>query len=61
MTQPIQSWWQSPYRSEPSIDELLDDPIGRLIMARDQVRSEDVNLLMRDVAARLRGTEKRAA
>lgn len=61
MVQEIQSWWQSPYRSEPTIAEMLNDPIVHLVMARDQVRGDDVSSLMHNVAARMRQIENRAA
>ena len=61
MEQNIKSWWQSPYRSEPSVAEMLDDPIVHLVMARDCVRREDVSALMRQVALRLNQADKQAA
>ncbi len=61
MKKEIQSWWQCPYRSEPSVAEMLEDPIVHLVMARDRVRREDVSVLLRNVARRMRQIEKRAA
>lgn len=61
MKHDIQSERQNPYRSEPLVAEMLEDPIVHLVMARDQVRSEDVSRLMGDMAARLNRNEKKAA
>ena len=61
MKQNIQSWWLSPYRSEPSIDDMLNDPIVHLVMVRDNIHQDDVKRLMLDVAARLSRMEKQAA
>ena len=35
-----------------TLDELLSDPIIRLLMARDRVRPEDVRMLLAQCAAR---------
>ena len=51
-------------RFEPTLDEMLSDPIVRVLMQRDGVRDEDVRLLVRDVAGRLQRTgfrQRRAA
>lgn len=61
MRREIQSWWQSPYRSEPNIMEMLDDPIVQLVMARDRLHKDDVRTLMKDAARRLSTIEKQAA
>ena len=43
-------------RFEPTLDEMLSDPIVQVLMERDGVRDEDVRLLVRDVAGRLQRT-----
>lgn len=45
---PVRGW-----NGEPPISELLDDPITRLIMARDRLRVEDVSSLMTSMRLRL--------
>ncbi|NQV99935.1 MAG: hypothetical protein HQ483_09590 [Rhodospirillales bacterium] len=61
MNPDIESWWQCPYRSEPTIAEMLNDPIVHLVMARDNVRGQEVSDLIRDMAMRLGLTAKQAA
>ena len=61
MGREIQSWWQSPYRSEPNMTEMLDDPIVQLVMDRDRLHKDDVRSLMKDAARRLLLIEKQAA
>jgi hypothetical protein len=43
---------------EPSIDELLADPIVRALMAADGVRASELEALLRSVAKRLRASAK---
>ena len=38
---------------EPALDEVLDDPIVRLVMARDRLPPEEVRAHVEAVAARL--------
>lgn len=40
-------------RCEPTLDEMLADPIVQVLMQRDGVRDDDLRLLVRDVANRL--------
>jgi hypothetical protein len=54
MSEHIQSWWQSPYRTEPSLAEMISDPIVHLVMARDNVCQEDVRNLFREMAVRMK-------
>jgi len=61
MGQEIQSWWQSPCRSNPSLEEMLNDPIVHLVMARDRLHHEDVRALMCDAARRMSLNNKQAA
>ncbi len=42
-------------KAEPTLEEMLADPIIRLMMARDRVRSADVQALMADVRQRRSG------
>jgi hypothetical protein len=46
---------------EPTVSELLGDPIGRLIMARDGLRAETVWDFMHDAKRRLRSVPPLAA
>ena len=39
--------------AEPSIDDLLNDPIVRAVMAADGVEPEELRALLRSVAERL--------
>lgn len=41
------------YDAEPSLRELLDDPVVHLVMERDGVRSDEVEELMTRVRTRL--------
>jgi len=41
---------------EPSIEEMLADPIVRAIMAADDIRAGELETLVRSVAKRLRAT-----
>ena len=43
---------------EPSIDEMLDDPIVHLLMQRDGLRPEDVRAIWVAAAERLRHPNK---
>ena len=43
----------SPYNEEPSIDEVLEDPIVHLLMARDGVRMTTLVLLICETRQRL--------
>ncbi len=61
MGREIQSWWQSPYRSEPNMLDMLEDPIVQLVMDRDRLHKDDVHTLMKDAARRLSLIEKQAA
>jgi hypothetical protein len=45
---------------EPPLDEVLDDPIVRLVMARDRLMPDDVKAYVDAVVRRLR-REKRPA
>ncbi|MFC7332485.1 hypothetical protein [Rhodocista pekingensis] len=38
---------------EPTLSEMLDDPLVRLVMARDGVRPDEVRTLIAATAARL--------
>ncbi|CAK0754413.1 hypothetical protein CCP1ISM_5770002 [Azospirillaceae bacterium] len=40
------------------VDDLLDDPIGQLIMTRDGVTREDVLAVMTDMRSRLFGSRR---
>ena len=42
---------------EPAIDEMLKDPIVRLVMRRDGIGEADVRAAIAPVAARLHGVE----
>ena len=44
---------------EPTIDELLEDPIAGLLMARDGVRAETVWMCIRTVGQKLSGQAAR--
>jgi hypothetical protein len=39
-------------RREPTLEELLNEPIIQAIMARDSVRADEIRRLMRQVHAR---------
>lgn len=41
-------------RMEPPLEEMLDDPIVRLVLARDRLTPDAVRAAMRDAALRLR-------
>ena len=43
--------------AEPPLEELLNDPIAHLLMARDRLRSEQVWAYVNDARRRLRGRE----
>jgi hypothetical protein len=43
-------------RPEPTIEELLSEPIIQAIMARDSVRADEVRRLMQQVRARMMHT-----
>ena len=40
---------------EPSLDELLDDPIARAVMARDGLSAETIRALVVETRRRLQG------
>lgn len=44
-------------RREPSLRELLEDPIMDLLLARDGVAREEVEHIIRDVAHRIVGND----
>jgi len=39
-----------PRRFEPSIDEMLDDPVVRALMVADRVDPDDLRALLRSIA-----------
>jgi hypothetical protein len=45
------------WNGEPSINEMLDDPIVALVMARDGVQPEDLDRLIADLRRRLSGDD----
>ena len=48
---------RKPENAEPTVEELLNDPIAHLVMARDQLQSEQVWAYVNDARRRLRGRE----
>jgi hypothetical protein len=44
---------------EPTLEELLGDPITRLLFARDRVKEEDMRALLDAVRQKLRGGVRR--
>jgi len=42
---------------EPSLDELLSDPVTRLVMARDGFSDEAVRMLIKEARQRLRARD----
>lgn len=44
--------------TEPTVEELLSDPIARLLMARDRLRPEVVWECVKDAKRRLRQRER---
>lgn len=51
--------WRRRLDGEPSIKELLDDPVIEAVMARDGVRRKELELLIDDVRGRLAGRDRR--
>ena len=49
------------YRKDPSLSEILDDPIVVAVMARDGVKREHVQHLMDQMRRRLRAQQERLA
>ncbi len=49
------------FKLEPTLEEILADPIIRLMMARDHVRSADVQALMAGVRRRRTGLDARGS
>ena len=47
--------WNTP---EPSIEEMLADPIVRALMTADGVRADELEALLRSIAKRLRASTK---
>jgi hypothetical protein len=48
---------RKPENAEPTVEELLNDPIARMLMARDQLQSEQVWAYVNDARRGLRGRE----
>ena len=48
-------------RPEPSLDDLLDDPILHAVLARDGLKVEEVRLFLNEMKERLRPTCRKAA
>ncbi len=46
-------------RPEPTLAEMLDDPVVRAVMERDGVRPHDIIHLMARMRARLRDAQRR--
>lgn len=51
--------WRRRLDGEPSIKELLDDPVIEAVMARDGVRRKELEHLIDDVRGRLAGRDRR--
>lgn len=49
------------FRKDPSLSEILDDPIVVAVMARDGIDREQVQLLMDQMRRRLRARQERLA
>lgn len=47
-------------RGEPAIEDVLADPLIRLVMARDGITSESLRQLVQDASRRLRPPERHA-
>ena len=45
--------------AEPTVDELLDDPIAQLLMARDRLQPEQVRAYVNDARRKLRDRQSR--
>ena len=45
------------HNAEPTVEELLDDPIGRLLMARDGLQPEQVRACVGNARQKLRDRE----
>lgn len=54
-SQPTGNRWRRMLHGEPSVKELLDDPVIEAVMARDGVRRKDLETLIADVRCRLNG------
>jgi hypothetical protein len=50
---PLVGQWRRRLHGEPTIQELLDDPVIEAVMARDGVARADLVLLIDDVRVRL--------
>ena len=48
-------------RPEPSLDDLLDDPILHALLARDGLKVDEVRQFLDEMKERLRLTRRRAA
>ena len=48
-------------RPEPSLDDLLDDPILHALLARDGLKVEEVRQFLDEMKERLRLTRRRVA
>jgi hypothetical protein len=47
-------------KPEPSLDDLLDDPILHAVLARDGLTVEEVRLFLKEMKERLRPSRKAA-
>lgn len=56
---PSANRWRFMLDGEPSIKELLDDPVIEAVMARDGVRRKELEHLIADVRVRLNGRDGR--
>jgi hypothetical protein len=56
-SRPSGSWWRRRLDGEPSIKELLDDPVIEAVMARDGVRRKELEHLICEVRDRLASRE----
>jgi hypothetical protein len=54
---PPSGQWRRRLHGEPTIQELLDDPVIEAVMARDGVRRKDLVLLIDQVRLRLQRRE----
>lgn len=54
-SRPSGNRWRFMLDGEPSIKELLDDPVIEAVMARDGVRRKELEHLIADVRGRLNG------
>jgi hypothetical protein len=48
-------------RPEPSLDELLDDPILHALLARDGLKVDEVRQFLEEMKHRLRPAHRKAA